>query len=267
MTVPVHLLRPGCPGAPHLVLAHGMEDGWASWRPLADRLDPDWRISVLDLPWRSGNDYRWRQYDSPAGWLSAGLDALDEPADALVAHSFGATAALNLMAAGDNRIGGAAVLICPLYRPPDATVTWQMLDHARHSFEAHIRDGVRARLGRRLSTLEPAVLDTMMGKTIDRVGPTGLLTVFESFVASGDIALEDVKQRTMVLAGAADPTLAAGAARLLAARIPSATLRMNQDFDHFCHIRRPDGVAEQVHAFLAVHLSGVPAAALEGGAR
>jgi pimeloyl-ACP methyl ester carboxylesterase len=262
MTVPVHVMRAGAPGGRRLVLAHGLEDGWASWRPLVDRLDPEWRVDALDLPWRSGNDYRWRQRNSPAGWLSEGLDALDEPADAVVAHSFGATAALTLMAAGDERMGTAAVLICPLYRPSSADVTWQMLDQARHSFVAHIREGVRARLGRRLSIVDPGVLEGMMGKTIDRVGPTGLLTVFESFIASGHIALEEIGQRAMVLAGDADPTLSTGAARLLSERIPLGVLRNDHDFDHFCHIRRPDGVAEHVREFLALAPQ-----VLEGGAR
>jgi len=234
------------------VLAHGLEDDWSCWRGLVERLDPDWHIRTLDLPWRAGNDYRWRQRDSAAAWLAAGLDGLDEPADALVAHSFGANAALELMAAGDRRVGDAVALICPLYRPPEAEVTWRMFDRARQSFEAHIRDGVRAKMGHRTGAVEPDVLESMVDKTLDRIGPLGLLTAFESFVASTDIALERIDQRVMVLAGGADRTLSATAARMLAARIPAATVRVDDNFDHFCHVRRPYRVAEQVSEFLRV---------------
>jgi pimeloyl-ACP methyl ester carboxylesterase len=261
--VPAHLLRRGRPGGLRVVLAHGLEDGWSCWQGLVGRLDPDWSVRALDLPWRAGNDYRWRQRGGAAGWLAAGLDGLDEPVDALVAHSFGANAALELMAAGDQRVGRAVVLICPLYRPPEAPVTWRMFDRARRSFEAHIRDGVRARMGPRVASVEPDVLESMMDKALDRVGPIGLLTVFESFVASTDLALETIGQRAMVLAGGADRTLSATAARMLAARIPAAAVRVDESFDHFCHVRRPLRVAEQVGEFLRV-----PALqSVEGGVR
>ncbi len=243
-------LHRGMPGGLRVVLAHGLEDSWSCWRPLVDRLDPGWGVRALELPWRAGNDYRWREQDSAAGWLAAALDTLDEPPDALVAHSFAANAALELMAAGDLRVGSAVVLVCPLYRPPVAEVTWDMFDRARATFEEHIREGVRARMGKRMAVVEPDVLAAMTVKALDRVGPIGLLTVFERFVASADLPLHAVSQRTMVLAGGADRSLSATAARMLAAAIPGATAQVNDDFDHFCHVRRPDRVAEHIGELL-----------------
>lgn len=251
--VEVHQLRRGEPGGPDVVLVHGLEDTWSSWRPLARLLDGRWRVTALDLPWRAGNDYRWRAGDSPAGWLAAGLDALGGPVDAVVAHSFGANATLELMAARDHRIrGAAAVLVCPLYRPPAVRVTWEVFDRARATFERHIRDGVRARLGTRATILEQDVLKGMGDKAIDRIGPRGLLAAFDCFVTSTDLRLDAVAQRALVLAGGADRSLPAAAARALAARIADAAVEVAEGFDHFCHVRRPKLVADHVRRFLRV---------------
>lgn len=264
--VPVHVLRPGVPGGLRVVLAHGLEDGWAGWRPLAERLDPDWRVLALDLPWRAGSDYRWRQAATPSGWLGAGLEDLGEPVDAVLAHSFGANALLDLACARDPRPAPRAVLVCPLYRPVDTPVTWRMLDRSRQNFVAHIHEGVRVRLGRRAAAMEPDVLAAMMAKTLDRVGPIGLLTVFDQFVSSTALALDAVEQEALVLAGTADPTLPPEAARALADALPRSVLRVNDGFDHFCHIRRPDMVAAQVDDFLRTAPRAAPTRT-EGGTR
>lgn len=261
----VHDLSEGRPGGLRVAFAHGLEDVWASWKPVARRLDPAWRLVALDLPWRAGNDYRWRRQDSPAGWLRAGLDAVGGPVDVVVAHSFGANALLDLCCAGA-RPAAAVVLVCPLYRPPAVPVTWRLLDRSRRNFEAHIHDGVRARLGGRAAALDPDVLTAMMAKALDRVGPAGLLAVFEQFVASADLPLTRVTPPALVLAGGADPTLSAAAAGALAGGIPGAVLRLNDHFDHFCHIRDPDAVAAQLSEFLRVAVPAAPHQT-EGGAR
>lgn len=269
MIGPARVLRAGRAGGPRLVLVHGLEDGWASWRDLAAAVGPQWQVAALDLPWRSGGDYRWR-HSAAADWLAQALDDLGDPPDVLLAHSFGANAAMDLMAAGDGRPGRAAVLICPLYRPPGAPVTWRTLDRARTNFERHIRDGVRAKLGERASGIGPDVLEAMMAKALDRVGPMGLLTAFERYIASAGLTLDAISQRVLVLGGAHDPTLSAEAAHTLGAGIPSATVQIDVGFDHFCHIREPVGVLAHVGAFLQevtmTMQTPVTVAAHEGGA-
>ncbi len=243
--VVAHTLAPGVPGAPLVAFAHGLEDSWTSWMPLAAELNPDWRLVALDLPWRPGNDYSWRGR-SPGHWLGDGLDMLDTTPDALVAHSFGANAALELLCRFDSRPGRAVALVCPMYRRPSQPVTWRMLDRSRSMFVQHIRDSVRARMGARADSIQPDVLATMMDLALDRVGPVGFLTVFNEFVASGNLRLDNVETPTLVVAGGADATLSHADATALADRMPGASLRFHHDYDHFCHFRFARGVAAQV---------------------
>ncbi|MGI8665935.1 MAG: alpha/beta fold hydrolase [Jatrophihabitans sp.] len=247
--VRAHTLAPGTPGGLLVVLAHGLEDSWTSWWPLAAELNPDWRLVALDLPWRPGNDYRWLTH-SAAHWLGDGLDLLGARPDLLVAHSFGANATLNLLCQQDLRPGSAVALVCPVYRQPKHQVTWQVFERARSIFIEHVREGLRARLGERAELLEPDVLEAMMEMAPHRVGPSGFLTVFQQFIASADLPLSEITVPTLLVAGGADLTLSRRAARALGDRIPGAEVRVNDDYDHFCHIRHARGIANQVATFV-----------------
>lgn len=250
----VHTLAPGAPGAPVVVFAHGLEDTWACWRPLAQVLDPDWRLIALDLPWRAGNDYRWRR--QPAGhWLGAALDLLGTVPDLVVAHSYGANATLELMCALDPRPGRAAALVCPLYRLPRHPVTWHMFERSRATFVQHIKDGLRVRIGLRADTLEPDVLQAMLNVAVDRVGPSGFLAVFEQFAQSANLPLDNVRLPTLVLAGGNDPTMSPEAASALGAAMPGADVHIYDHYDHFCHIRHARGVAERITEMVAARMA------------
>jgi pimeloyl-ACP methyl ester carboxylesterase len=246
-----HTLSPGEPGAPLVVFVHGLESAWSSWLPIAVELDPRWRKVALELPWRPGNDYRWR-YRTAGSWLGDSLDALGATPDLLVAHSYGANATLDLLCAGDPRPGPAAALVCPLYRLPKHAVTWQMFDRARGMFHEHMREGLSARLGTRAGNVRPDVLAAMVEVAIDRVGPLGFLTSFEKISASTHLPLDRVAARTLVVAGGADATLVPEAARTLAAAIPDCRVRITDEYDHFCHVRHAPGIAAQLAAFLGV---------------
>ena len=243
-----HELTPGTPGGPVAVLAHGLEDSWESWLPLSGQLNPAWRTIALDLPWRPGNDYRWR-HKSSAAWLAEAIEATGVRADLVIAHSYGANALMTLLAAGDPRAAAASVLICPLYRPPDVAVTWKIFDRARRAFEQHIRDSLLSRLSGRAERIGADVVEAMIDKALDRVGPAGFLAVFEQFTSSALVPLEAIDSLVLVLAGGSDPTLSRQAATTLAGRISRARLHVGDDYDHFCYVRRPAEVADRIQSF------------------
>ncbi|WP_116051412.1 alpha/beta fold hydrolase [Amycolatopsis palatopharyngis] len=248
--VRAHTLSRGVPGAPFVVFAHGMEGHWASWKLLAAHLDPDWRLVALELPWQAGKDYRWRA--RPVGdWLGDGLDLLGAIPEVLVAHSFGANAALELLCAHDPRPGRAAALMCPFYRLPRYEVSWRMYDRSRETFVKHIGDGVRARLGKRAGGMDPEVLDGMVRVALDRAGPLGFAAVFDCYTASADLPLDQVQVPIRVLVGGEDPTLPPKVADALVDGMPGATLRVHENFDHFFHVRQAAAAAAEVSDLVA----------------
>nr|BFE59198.1 hypothetical protein GCM10020063_037240 [Dactylosporangium thailandense] len=245
-------LRAGGDG-PLVAFVHGMEDGWESWMPLAERLPAGWRAVALDLPWRSGNDYRWR-HTTAADWVGRGLAALDEPVAVLVGHSLGATAVLGLLAgpqAPATAPDARAVLLAPFYRPPEVPVSWAVFERCRREFDAIVTQGLGPRLGPRAALLDPDLRELIVAKMVERIGPIGFLTLFEHFLATAELPLGSVRTPALVLAGKADPCLAGGRAEALARRMPAATVRIRPHYDHFCHVAQAADVAGELLGFVA----------------
>lgn len=238
---------------PVVALVHGLEDGPASWQPLMRLADPGWRFVPLEMPWRAGNDYGWRRRRSPGGWLAEALDGLDGPAVAVVGHSFGANAVLELLASDHPPKMAAAVLAAPFFLPSDVPISWQVFDRARENFDRQIADGLVLRLGHRAAGMDADVLQAMIAKTVDRIGPAGFLAVFNQFIATAELPLREVTVPTLVLAGRGDPSLGKRRAAAMADAMPAATVEIEDCYDHFCHVRQGAKVALRISGFLDAH--------------
>ncbi|MEV4970853.1 alpha/beta fold hydrolase [Streptomyces scopuliridis] len=240
---------PGAAG-PVVALVHGLEGSGESWRPLVETFT-GCRAYALDLPWRAGNPYRWRQHGTPADWLRRALDLVPEPVDVLLGHSFGSNAVLEHLATADSsHVPSAAVLLAPFYRPESLTVDWPLHDAALAGFRRVIADGVRVGLGERARTMDPEVLSAMVATALERIGPVGFLSLFLQFVGTTDLPLADVSVPTLVLAGERDESLAGNRATALAAAMPAATVRRRAHYGHFCHAEQSSDVAAEIAAFL-----------------
>lgn len=244
-----HLL--GLPGATGrtVVFVHGMEDGSETWRPLAELLDPSWRTVALDLPWRAGNDYRWRRGGSAGEWLHRQLAGLHGAPDVIVAHSFGASAMLDVLAT-DAAPAGAVVLVAPVVRPVELEIDWDVFERARAEFGEVIRDAMLVRLGRRADRIDEELRADMAAKMLARIGPRGFMALFEQFVSSAELELHDVRVPTLVLAGRRDPALAGAHAASLAKAMPDAVVEVIEHYDHFCHVEQAEDVARRLVEFV-----------------
>nr|AFV52180.1 hypothetical protein [Streptoalloteichus sp. ATCC 53650] len=256
-----HVLAPGGPGGPLVVLAHGLEDGWTGWRAVAAHWPAGARLVALDLPWRAGNDYRWRQRD-PGWWLAEGLAPLGAVPDLLVGHSFGANAALELLCAATEP-PRAAALLCPLYRVPGAPLGEHAEGRSRAAFARLFREGVLARLGERAASMEEELRDRVVALAAGQVGAPGFRAAFDQYHASAALPLGRVTTPTLVLGGGANPTLSRTEAAALADGMPGGSLVFHDTYDHFCHIRR----AHDVVAQLVRLVEPAPAAPRDGGPR
>ncbi|EHR61706.1 alpha/beta fold hydrolase [Saccharomonospora cyanea] len=243
-------LGPSRPDRPLAVFVHGLEDDWRSWRSVSESLGDGWDTVALDMPWRAGNDYGWRWTAPPASWIATGLDRLDRKPDLLVGHSFGANASLEAVAR-EYCGAGALAMIVPFYRAPEPRPTWRTWNRSREAFEFQMREAVRARLGGRLERIGEALVESMTDKVFERIGLTGFLAVFEQYVASGHLPMESLGIPVLVVAGERDPGASRAQLSRLTGALPDATLTWHAEFDHFCHIRHAEQVAELLTRFAA----------------
>lgn len=235
-------------GAP-LVFAHGLEDGWAGWLPLVERLAGDRTCYALDLPWRAGSAHTWCHRGSPAEWVRRALALVPEDVDAIVGHSFGANAVLHLLAE-DGLPVRAVALIAPFFRPVTLKVDWDLHAGALAGVHRVMTAGLRLRLGDRAAHIDDELLRAMAGTVVDRIGPVGFGAFFQSFVATTDLPLSGVGTPVLVLAGEDDECLRGERATALAAAMPAARVRVRAHYSHFCHVEQADDVAAEVAGFL-----------------
>lgn len=231
---------------PTVVLVHGIEDRWRSWTDVAKLLAPHYRLIALDLPWRAGNDYAWRADGTPGQWLDRALSVVPQPIHAVVGHSFGAIAALELLSAG--RAFERVALLAPFYRPSGTPVDEGLRSESRRALESAVRTGLRLKLGAR--TIPPDVLASMERKLVEYVLPRAFPPFFDYLVATGDQVLSTVDTRTLVLGGTTDISLPPGSARALAEAMPAAQVRQRAHYTHFCHVEQAADVAAELGEFL-----------------
>lgn len=243
-------LRAGKGTAPTVLFVHGLDDGWRCWEPVIEAVGTDLTCDVLDLPWRAGSDHAWR---SQPEWsrLMADLRSRLAAADAVVAHSFGASTVLELLATADELRSLPAVLVCPLYWPPGDPVSPPVVDRARAAFEEHIAAGVRARLGPRAARCDADVVDGMIRRAVSAVGLMGFQAVLERYIATRCVPLGQIGGRIVVICAQVDSLLSLRSARALTSAIPRAELRSGGYYhDHFCHISQPRHIADEVIAMV-----------------
>ncbi|OLR93911.1 hypothetical protein BJP25_15540 [Actinokineospora bangkokensis] len=240
-----------------MVLAvHGIEDRWRGWTPLARLLADRFRVVAVDPPWRSGNDYTWRARCSPGQWLADAAAALGEPVDVLLAHSFGANAALEALAGGLRP--GRAVLIAPSYRPLEHADDDALRAASTAALGATVRDGLRVRLGHRRDRVDAELLRGMAAGLSDHLVPLAFPVFYRTFTESGRLALSAVDTPALVLGGRADPALAGSRATGLARDFPAARVVLREHYGHFCHIDQAAEVAADITPFLCTDPVGGP---------
>ncbi|MEU6720248.1 alpha/beta hydrolase [Nonomuraea sp. NPDC046802] len=233
-----------------VVLVHGMEDEWRSWRSLVRLLDPRWRVYAAEMPWKAGSDHGWRRRAGAGEWLRAALAGLDDEPDLLIGHSLGANAVLEALAVEPRPERATAVLVTPFYCPPGQPITWPVFERARRDFEQIIKDGLELRLGPRLERLEPDIARSMLAKMMDKIGPVGFTTLFEQFLATAELDLAAVTAPTLIIAGGRDPALSGSRAASLGCRLPRGRVVVEPGFGHFCHVNQVESVAERVRSFV-----------------
>ncbi|MFH8349166.1 alpha/beta fold hydrolase [Streptomyces sp. NPDC018045] len=266
--------RPGV-----IAAAHGLQGDWRMWEPLARHLPADVRVYALDLPWRAGNDYRWRRTADAPRHLAQALRTLPERPDLLVAHSFGANAALGYLTrahSGTSRLR-AAVLAAPFFRTSNAPADRDAFARHRETLQVLMAEAVRGRVGHRAQGLGEAVLASMARTAAARLPPQALVALRDSYRTSGTLDLRAVRVPVLVVAGEDDPSAGVDQGRALAEGLPTAALRVHPSVGHFLTYQAPEPFAADIETLLTLFpetetaaspllslLNGLPAGAVPG---
>ena len=130
--LPIALTEFPNPGAPPLLLLHGIGSRGSSWWPVIDPLAAQFHLYQLDLRGHgaSGKPQRGYVVEDYAADLDAVLDALDLEAPRLLGHSLGALVTLYWASKNPTRAAALVLEDPPLRTPPDilqAFDGWQQL--------------------------------------------------------------------------------------------------------------------------------------------
>lgn len=114
----LHYHRTGAGDKPALVLLHGITDSGLCWSPVAQALENDYDVIMVDARGHGQSDapetgYGWRDHAADVIGL---LDALALPRPSLLGHSMGATTAAGVASLAPGRLA-CVVLEDPPWRP------------------------------------------------------------------------------------------------------------------------------------------------------
>lgn len=238
---------------PHLLGLHGWGMTPRAWQPLTDRLSPNIRMDVPDLPGHVEGRSRLPATLSDAVAMIAADVA--RPVT-LLGWSLGALIALAWVLERPADID-RLILLCasPCFVRREG---WECAvspgDFA--GFEHGIRDDVEATL-KRFCALQAA--GDAQGRILARV-----LTGMTSSAGASDLAwglgllktsdlrlrLGEIQVPVLVIQGAKDALIPTEAAEFLVSRIPRAELRLVEGASHAPHVSRPEIVAGAISGFL-----------------
>ncbi|MBB1252753.1 alpha/beta fold hydrolase [Streptomyces alkaliterrae] len=251
----ISLRRAAAPGAPRMMLLHGLAENESVWDACLASLPASHEIWSASLPWSAEGVTDWGVDVDLTERLREALEAVPGAVDVVVAHSMSANVLLDLLdrdgrADGDllTRLGlRALVLVSPFYRRSAEEFDWQTISYYLNDFHLIMEEGLRVHSGGRL----PADLQAAMAERVrDRVGPHGWLRFFELYLRTPLLRTSAITTRALVLGGEHDFAAPPGEARTLAAALPDADVHVLADSGHFPMIEAADRFAARVTAFV-----------------
>ncbi|MFQ6854618.1 alpha/beta hydrolase [Streptomyces sp. 35M1] len=258
------LRRPATHDDPlRVLLLHGLGGRPSVWDPFAARADGRLELWDVELPWRAMADSEgWGSLPQPAQSL---VELLQEPYDAVVAHSYAANLLTEAGAAG-LVAPRPTVLVSPFYRSSPRDFDWSVISYYLNDFHRVFEEALEVGETKRFAKTHR---DWMALRLRDQIGPYGWMRFFESYLRTPFLDLAAVRSPLLVLSGEKDIAARAEDGRALAAAVPGARFELLKGCRHFPMVEYPDRVTRFVHDFLAVgprparHAAAAPVPRLE----
>ncbi len=234
----IHSLHAGSPGAPGVVLLHGLSGSHRWWLRTIPALVERYRVHVPELVGFGASRRPPRQPDMPemarviVGWL----DALELRRPHLVGHSMGGQVSIHVAAEHPERLD--RLVLVSASGVPRTRSLGELRRLAREV--AMPRTWVRPRFA---STI---VLDAL------RAGPRALARA-TGFILGDDVRplLPRIRNRTLLVWGALDPLTPLAQGEAMARAIPDARLQVFPAAAHIPMVEWPEAFNRTLLAFLA----------------
>ena len=231
-----------------ILLINGVGVSLGVWGPLARRLRGR-RILSFDAPGIGGSQPSRRPMRLPELAdltrdliAELGYERLD-----VLGHSMGGMVALELAHRAPEQVG--RLVLCNTAAGLPIVPALNPLAYGAVLTPFRSRLLVSAAAGGRTAR-DPALTKTMADSRPDRPSWTGLWRqLYATPGWSGWPWLHRVSHPTLVVAGSKDPLIPAANSRLLAWRMPNATLRIVDGGGHMLAIDQPEELAELIEAF------------------
>ncbi|WP_251070428.1 alpha/beta fold hydrolase [Streptomyces sp. ISL-96] len=239
-----------------VLMLHGLAGSTAVWRRFTELAADELELWEAALPWAADGDTRWSHDPDPVALVAQALAGVPDGVDLLIAHSFAANAALELLAGRPAPRPGAAVLVSPFHRRSPEDFDWDTATYYLGGFQRIVDEGLRVGSDGRLPTELRAA---MALRVRDRIGPYGWMRFFDAYLRSPFLDTAAIGLPALVLTGEHDFAAPPDDARALAGALPDAQLRVFEESGHFPMAEQPELFAESVRSFLpALHSSYVP---------
>lgn len=236
-----------------VVFAHGLEDSWESWIPVAERVQASGHdIVALELPWRTAGGFQWPARGGIERWIREGLAVLPTSATAIVAHSLAGGAVLRMLRAGSLAPAAtAAVLITPMVMFASTQDEGTQFGAFTEQVGVALSQLLRARLGHRATHLDSDVLETMVRALQRRIGGATLRNVYSYILATQSLSSTPDSTRVLVLSTPEEPATRHGWIARIDSLVPNAAVRILPEGSHACHLEHPVAVADAITKFLS----------------
>jgi pimeloyl-ACP methyl ester carboxylesterase len=240
-----------------MLLLHGLGGNGTVWRSFIQRAPRRLELWDADLPWGGGvTSADWLDDPDVGQWLIQAMtsmtSAAGDPPDVVVAHSFAATALLEVLDAHAELWPRAAVLVSPFYRADRADFDWPSLRNSIDAFPRLLTEGVglHARRPDSRRPLAPAVQNDMARHILTRIGPYGWARFLDLYLRTPRLRADQLRLPFLVIGGDRDDAAAPSDSWALGRALPDCRVEIFPGCGHFPMSESPDRFAELLGAFL-----------------
>lgn len=250
--VRIHYAEWGNPAEETIIFLHGVTDSWFSFSPVLEHLSPNHHVYMLDQRGHGNSDKPETGYAVAdfAADVIAFMGALSLTSVTLIGHSMGSYIGQRVAVNAPDRVK-RLVLIDSAANPFTEDLNGflvavnELTDPVPEAFAEEFQ------VSTIYGSLKDGFLEDVVSESMKLPARVWKLALNELIIGDATSPLEQIAAPTLVLWGDQDTIWPRTEQEALAARIPTAVLRIYQETGHALHWERPEQFARDVESFIA----------------